>query len=238
MKISKGLQKAMEIADTYHEFKIIEYYKINKNYKIKLKCLNCNYEFERIVCHFLESPHMCPKCHPKMIKQKITLEEAQYRIDEVYGDGYLTILDYKGNNIKTDILCNKCSNIFQSVPVSLWRHRVRGCPTCERTKSLGECKIERFLREHNIQFRTQERFLECRDKLCLPFDFYLPQFNTCIEFQGEQHYKKDSLLWSENLIKHDKIKKDFCKKNNIHLIEIPWYDINNIEKYLIQLKND
>lgn len=124
------------------------------------------------------------------------------------------------------------------MPVSLWRHRIKGCPLCEKTKSLGESRIERFLRINNVQFRTQERFLDCKDKMCLPFDFYLPQYNTCIEFQGEQHYKETSLMWSEQLIKHDKIKKEFCKKNNITLIEIPWYDIDNIEKYFAFLKCD
>lgn len=234
----KSIQQSIEIAEAYHEFEILSYYKQNKNYKIKLKCLNCGHEFERFTIHFISSPHICPKCHPKMIKQTITLEEAQKRINDVYGEKYLTILEYKGNNVKTDIKCEKCLNVFQSVPVSLWRHRVRGCPSCEKTKSLGENRIERFLRTKNIQFRTQERFLECKDKRCLPFDFYLPQYNTCIEFQGEQHYKEKSFLWSEQLIKHDEIKRNFCKKNNITLIEIPWYDIDNIEKYFNFLKCD
>ena len=234
----KSVQKSLEIADTYQEFTILDYRKENRNYKLKLLCLNCGYEFERYVQHFNDSPHMCPKCHPKMIRQTITLDEAQRRVNSVYGENYLTLLEYKGNNVKVDVKCEKCLQIFQSVPVSLWRGRVRGCPICEKTKSLGECRIERFLRENNIQFRTQERFSQCKDKLCLPFDFYLPQFNTCIEFQGEQHYKSTSLLWSEKLVEHDIIKKQFCKDNNIELIEIPWYDIDNIEKYLIHLKSD
>lgn len=235
---SKKVQQAIEIADTYHEFEVLDYYKENRNYKLKLRCINCGFEFSRFIHHFIDSPHMCPKCHPKMIKQTITIEEAQKRIDDVYGKNYLTILEYKGNNVKTNIRCEKCSNIFQSVPVSLWRHRVVGCPNCEKTKSLGESRVERYLRTHNIQFRTQERFLECKDKLCLPFDFYLPQLNVCIEFQGEQHYKETSLLWSETLIKHDSIKRQFCEDTGIKLIEIPWYDIDNIEKYLGQLRRD
>lgn len=235
---AKSIQKAMEIADTYQEFEIINYYKDKRNYKIQLKCNNCGHSFERYIQHFIDSSHMCPKCHPKMIKQTITLEEAQKRINNVYGANYLTILEYKGNNTKTIIKCEKCQNTFQSVPVSLWRHRIRGCPFCEKTKSLGECRVERFLRLNNIQFRTQERFLNCKDKLALPFDFYLPQFNACIEFQGEQHYDNTSLMWSEELIKHDEIKRQFCKDNDILLIEIPWYDIDNLDKHLKQFKRD
>lgn len=237
-KTSKNFQKAIEISETYHEFEILDCYKEQRSYKLKLHCINCNHIFDRYIHHFINSPHMCPKCRPKMANYIITLSEAQKRIDNVYGPNYLTLLEYKGNNVKTDVKCEKCATVFQSVPVSLWRGRVRGCPICEKTKSLGECAIERYLREHNIQFRVQERFPECKDKLCLPFDFYLPQFNTCIEFQGEQHYNKQSLLWSEALIRHDDIKRDFCKKKNIQLIEIPWYDIDKLDKYLIQLKSN
>lgn len=238
MKTIKSVQQSIEMAEAYQEFKILDYYKEHRSYKIELKCLKCGLEFDRYTQHFLQSPHMCPKCRPKMIKQTITLDEAQKRIDVVYGKNYLTLLEYKGNNVQVALRCEKCLNTFQSVPVSLWRNRVKGCPFCEKTTSLGECRVERFLRMNNIQFRTQERFLECRDKLCLPFDFYLPQYNICIEFQGEQHYDSTSLLWSEQLIAHDNIKKDFCKKNGIVLIEIPWYDIDKIDSYLNFLKHD
>lgn len=235
---SKNIQKAIEIADAYQEFEILKYYKEQRNYQVQLKCNTCGHIFDRFAHHFINSPHMCPKCHPKMINQTITLAEAQSRIDNVYGEHCLTILTYNGNNSKADIRCEKCSKIFQSVPASLWRHRVRGCPYCEKNKSLGECRIERYLRENNIQFRTQERFLECKDKLCLPFDFYLPEHNACIEFQGEQHYLKTSLMWSEQLQKHDEMKVDFCRSNNILLIQIPWYDMDNIAKYLDRFKHN
>ena len=237
MKV-KSVQKAIEIAELYDKVEIIEYYKCNRNYKLKIKCKNCGYVFDRFVQHFIESPNTCPNCRPKMRNLTISLDEAQKRIDNIYGENYLTILEYHGNNTLTSIKCNKCNQIFSAVPTSLWRHRLCGCPYCEKTKSLGECRIERYLRLHNIQFRTQERFLDCKDVLCLPFDFYLPQLNVCIEFQGEQHYDCTSLLWSEKLIKHDNIKREFCNKNNIQLIEIPWYDIDNIDKYLQQLKSD
>ena len=232
MKISKNYQKALEICDEFREFQIIEYIK-GKSPKLKLKCLNCGYEFERYAVHFVNSPRICPHCRPRGFNQMISIEEAQQRIDDVYGLGYLKLLEYKGNNIKVDVKCCHCGNVFQSVPVSMWRNRIKGCPICEKTKSLGEAKVEQLLREKKIQYRTQERFLECKDKLMLPFDFYLPQYNICIEFQGEQHTNRKSLLWNEKIEKHDAIKRDFCAKNNIRLIEIPYYDIDNLEKYFM-----
>lgn len=230
MKISKNFQKALEICDSNKEFQILEYIK-GKSPKIKLKCLLCGNIFDRYLCHFIQYPHVCPKCHPKGSNQKISIEEVQKRIDDIYGEEYLKILDYKGNNILSQIKCLKCDYIFNAVPTSLWRGRLRGCPICEKTQSVGENRLQKFFRENNIQYRCQERFQDCKDKMCLPFDFFLPQHNICVEFQGEQHYNKKSIFWTETLIEHDNIKRAFCEKNKIKLIEIPYYDLNNFEKY-------
>lgn len=238
MKVIKSVQEAYKNAALYKEFKILDSYKEKRSWKIKLKCLRCGFEFDRETRHFNESPHMCPKCHPKMFNMTITLEEAQKRINDVYGENVLTILEYKGNNTITDIKCEKCSYVFQSVPVSLWGGRVRGCPICEKTKSLGEQSVEKYLKREKLEYKSQYCFLECKDKKPLPFDFYIPQFKVCIEFQGEQHYKERSFLWSESLIRHDDIKRKFCKEKDILLIEIPYYDINNLDKYLGFLKNN
>ena len=64
------------------------------------------------------------------------------------------------------------------------------------------------------------------DKLRLPFDFYLPDYNTCIEYQGEQHYRAIDYFGGEDefLIrkKHDEIKSEYCKQHKINLIIIPY----------------
>ena len=61
-----------------------------------------------------------------------------------------------------------------------------------------------------------------------PFDFYLPIYNMCIEYQGRQHFD-DIIGWGgSNLLelikKHDRIKYDFCQNNNINLLVINYYD--------------
>ena len=70
----------------------------------------------------------------------------------------------------------------------------------------------------------------------LPFDFYLPEYNACIEYQGQQHYTPIEVFKGESGFelrqKHDEMKRNFCIKNNIKLIEIPYWEYNNIEKIL------
>ena len=88
-------------------------------------------------------------------------------------------------------------------------------------------------------FITQKKFNNCRNKLPLPFDFYLPNYNICIEFDGIQHFKsnfywggdKQFLKTSEN----DKIKNNFCKRNNIKLERISYKKFNQIEKIITKL---
>jgi len=60
----------------------------------------------------------------------------------------------------------------------------------------------------------------------LSFDFYLPEHNTCIEFDGKQHYeiieKWGGLENLKDIQKRDKIKNLYCKENNVNLIRIKY----------------
>ncbi|MCK9446882.1 hypothetical protein M0Q50_08545 [bacterium] len=50
-------------------------------------------------------------------------------------------------------------------------------------------------------------------------------YNICIEFDGKQHFEKH-YKWGEKsferILKTDKIKNEYCKNNNIHLIRIKY----------------
>lgn len=112
-----------------------------------------------------------------------------------------------------------------------------GCPKCNSSK--GERKITKLLDEMNIVFEQEKRFDACRNINHLPLDFYLPEYNICIEFQGRQHYEPVEHFGGEEQFikqqKHDQIKRDYCKDNDIELIEISYKDINNIEEIINNL---
>ena len=59
------------------------------------------------------------------------------------------------------------------------------CP-CYTITSKGENEVEKVLIELNIIFEKQKRL---QDMKKAPFDFYLPDYNLLIEFQGKQHYE-------------------------------------------------
>ena len=72
------------------------------------------------------------------------------------------------------------------------------------------------------------------------FDFYLPDYNLAIEYQGEQHYRdngffKDKL---EVIQRRDEIKRKYCQENNIKLLEISYKDFKNINQIITSRLND
>lgn len=111
------------------------------------------------------------------------------------------------------------------------------CPVCNESK--GETTIAHFLEEHNIPFKRQHRFRSCKDINPLPFDFVINtnESTKIIEYQGRQHYepvpfsrKIDTAAALELLKKHDEIKKKWCDKMDIQLLQIPYWELANIPK--------
>jgi len=122
------------------------------------------------------------------------------------------------------------------------RDNIIGCPYCFDTKkfifSKGEKKIKETLDSLNIDYLSQYTFNDCRDINALPFDYYLPKLNKCIEYDGQHHYfpvtfngisYEQAEINHQSTLKHDIIKNDFCKKNNIDLLRIPYFEFKNIE---------
>ena len=71
----------------------------------------------------------------------------------------------------------------------------------------------------------------------LSYDFYLPEYNLLIEYQGEQHEKYISGIHVsynnfKKQLEHDRRKKEYARNHNIELLEIWYYDFDNIEKIL------
>lgn len=107
----------------------------------------------------------------------------------------------------------------------------------------GEEKISELLMLNKVDFKEQYSFKDCKYKGNLKFDFYLPSLNVCIEYDGVGHFKPTNFngIDDERAIRgfekqklHDDIKDNYCKENNITLLRIPYWEINNIEDILTQ----
>jgi hypothetical protein len=117
------------------------------------------------------------------------------------------------------------------------------CPKCKM--SYGERMIEYFLYEWEVDFIMQKRFSDCRNKRTLPFDFFLPKYNLCIEYHGIQHYsptsfgssKKNPKREHKELQIRDEIKRNYCENKKIRLLTIPYWGFENIKKILTKVIN-
>ena len=123
----------------------------------------------------------------------------------------------------------------------LTRHNVSSCDEC-RLNSNGEYRIKELLINLEIPYICQYKFSDCKDTFSLPFDFYLPNLNICIEYDGISHYEANSYgSWRteasvEKTQKHDIIKNNYCKEHDIKLIRIPYWDYDKLnEEYLLFL---
>jgi len=98
-------------------------------------------------------------------------------------------------------------------------------------ESKGEVLFKKILKDNNILFEQEKKFKNCKNILSLPFDFYLPFHNSCIEINGIQHYESVDFFGGEKCListkKRDIIKHEYCKNKNISLIILWKYDYKN-----------
>ena len=66
-------------------------------------------------------------------------------------------------------------------------------------------------------------------------DFWLPDYNLVIEYDGEYHYtarqRKNGLLLTK---KRDEKKDSLLKEHNIKILRIPYWEQSNIENILAE----
>lgn len=216
------VKKAKLIHGDKYDYSNSEY--INCRTKIKINC-PIHGEFEQYPTSHIIHKQNCPICAKTSMDTNILIERFKIK----HGDKYVyDKVKYTGKDCYVTIICKTHGEFNQRY----YSHaKGYGCVKCQN--SLGEKEIEKYLTENNLSFVSQKRFKDCKFKKELPFDFYLPSYNLCIEFNGLQHYKS-VFYWGGDfgLVERklrDKIKMEYCKNNNIPLLIIK-YDEDVVEK--------
>ena len=174
------LTKATELYGGRFDYSKTEFNGISKD--IKVVCKKCGGELTVNARAHLESGYcyLCGEHHA------LSQEEFLERAKTVHGEKYdYSLAEYTGIDDKVHLVCKKCGRDFWQ---TAYNHLSGcGCPRCK--SSVGEKKVAEYLTEHSIPFEVQKRFDTCKNKRSLPFDFYLPNHNLCVEYQGVQHFK-------------------------------------------------
>ena len=103
-------------------------------------------------------------------------------------------------------------------------------------RSPGEARICRFLRSRCIQYYTEVSFPGCEYQKPLRFDFYLPEYDLCIEYDGKHHFRPKKRKVQEYIKQRlrDKIKLKWCLQNRCSLLRIPYWNLYKLEELLLQ----
>jgi Zn ribbon nucleic-acid-binding protein/very-short-patch-repair endonuclease len=211
---------------------------INTKTKIKLRHNKCGNVYNVQPSNFLQG-NRCPKCSKKIgdIKRRKTDKQFKEQVFNLVGDEYTVLGDYKGKRTKIKIIHNKCGNIYEVTSGNFLQGN--RCPICKHSK--GEEKIAKYLTKFGIKYETQKTFDDLKFNRPLRFDFYLPDKNLLIEYDGKQHFEPAtfggcSKETAEENFKNqqirDKIKNEYCKENGIKLLRIKYTDFKNIRKIL------
>jgi len=208
---------------------------VTNDTRIKVKCKVCGHVWNPLAGAVLNQ-HGCPICAGVKIMPTSMFKNKMKNINnniELFGD-------YLGCKEPMLCKCKKCGNEWYDTPDKMLNFAFK-CPICERIKSNMEAYIEDFLISNNIKYETQKKYLGLIGVggRQLSYDFYLPDFNILIEAQGKQHEKPIKFFGGVKGHKiqkeHDKRKMDYARNHNIRLIEIWYYDIDDINNILDNL---
>jgi very-short-patch-repair endonuclease len=226
--INYFLLKAKKIHNNKYDYSLIN--TINRNTdKVNIICKKHGVFIQKVSNH-INIGDGCPKC---VGVGKWNNELLITEFKKVHKNNFdYTKVEFKNIDKKVEIVCKIHGSFYQNI----YKHLLgQGCKLCEY-KSKGEEYIKMWLDNLGILYIRQHSFESCRYKKQLYFDFYLPNNNMCIEFDGEQHYKPIDRFGGVdtfNLYKiRDSIKNNWCLANNINLLRIKYNDINKI-KYIL-----
>ena len=128
-----------------------------------------------------------------------------------------------------------CGNECKIASTGLTSGRTSSCG-CIRY-SIGEEHIVKILEDNSINYQREYKFADLGN---LRYDFYLPNYNRLIEFDGEQHYRDSGWGLAYDVKQRDQIKNDYAKLHNIQLVRIPYWERDKLtldlllgDKYLI-----
>lgn len=239
-------QFVKDVQDKFGDvYNILEKYQgVNTKILVEHRCEDGNYYQWRISpSNLLHGKGLCPKCSGR----DTGIEAFKRKVLNKYGDEYIVLGEYKNRSTKILLKHNtsSCHNEFLQTPHNLLYFNT-GCPLCSPI-SKGENYIENNLQKNLIPYKKQYTFKDCKFKEVLRFDFAIfedkeeTKIKYLIEYQGNQHYKPQTFngiskekaehVFEESIIK-DQIKRDYCIKNNIQLLEIAYWNFDNINEIL------
>ncbi|MCB8639961.1 MULTISPECIES: hypothetical protein [unclassified Holdemanella] len=206
---------------------------------MKCFCTLHQKEFEKSAYRLIHGKSGCDECYKEDIRNRMGKGDEDFAKELAIIHPELEIKSpYINRSTKMKFHCTIHNYDFESAPCDIL-NRSSCCPKSQRF--IKEKEVGDMLDSWGIKYIPQKSFQECKDVNALPFDYYLTDNNILIEYQGEQHYKpvkfgtqnfQEAQDKYEYTKKHDEIKRQYCESKNIPLIEIPYWEYDDLQYYL------
>jgi very-short-patch-repair endonuclease len=222
------LIKSNEVHNNKYDYSLVNFNSISD--KVDIVCKEHGV-FKQRVSNHMNLKDGCPKCAGvgKWNTDLLVLEFKNTHKDKF---DYSKVV-FENVDRKVEIICKEHGPFYQNI----YKHlNGQGCRFCE-SPSKGEDYVRMWLDDLKINYIRQHSFDSCKYINKLSFDFYLPDYNFCIEFDGEQHFKPVEYFGGDEGFdlnkKRDSIKNKWCLDNNVGLIRIKYNEVNKI-KYILK----
>ena len=220
------IQRAKRIHNDKYDYSQVNYTGIYN--KIKIICPIHGF-FEQRPNDHINNKCGCPKCGGS---QKRTAEEFIKEAAIIHGNKYdYSKVNYINSKVKVEIVCPSHGSFWQTPNNHL---KGASCPICK--SSHGERRIRNFLTENKILFEEQKKFdnlyavkrTGMAFNVFLSYDFFIPEKNLLIEYNGRQHYEAIDYFGGKEQLKkqrhHDWLKRKYARDNNYQLLTISYKD--------------
>ena len=210
--------------------------------RVMVHCGNPNHKWHRMMVWLVLQGSKCRECAGRHQPLEQRCSDFIRRSEKKHKDlfDYSRVpSQYVNNDTPVEIRCLQHNYWFSVTPDTHLR-KYGGCPICNLSK--GEFTILLWLRDHHIRFEKEPIWHHNNERCLREYlkpDFWLPDHNLVIEYNGEQHYeevahfKKDKAGWTlADQQERDKTLRQLCHEKNIQLLEIPYTEFDKIGEIL------
>ena len=234
------IKKAKEVHGDKYDYSKVKY--INSQTKVCIICPKHG-EFWQTPREHLQGFN-CQKCGSINRSKLLSLTNDKFikKAKEVHGDRYdYSKINYVNYETKILIICPEHGEFWQMPREHL---SGCGCPKCSVKNNINENKLFLYLCDN---FQTpiirEKTFTWLKNKQKLRLDFYIPEFNIGIEYQGEQHFYPIAYFGGikrfKQQLENDELKKKLCEEHGIKLLYFSYNKnfSNNVITDINKLKN-
>lgn len=203
-----------------------------RHHMVDFTCTKCGRVNTKRISNFLKEKYNCSYCEGA--KKGKDNDAFIFELRNKYGNKFTLLSEYENVNTSIKIKCNNCGFIRKVKPRAILESGF--CPKCDTRLSKGEKVISSFLEQRGIKYETQKYFREWGIGIHY-FDFFIPQYNLVIEYNGRQHYEfvqhfHKTQKEFEYRLEKDRVKKQAALDQNLNYVSINHLLFNHLDQIL------